>query len=313
MALAARPVTAAKGRVLVKSPIGSINIAWLAALTVSLTTLAPVHADDASAFREVETKYIFGFTEGSSIGLEGEKELSVETVVNFKKRDGRYTATKTKLEFEHTPTQYVQIEFGAMFASHNIMDVTGLDNRNSFQFAGLFGEIRHVVVGRGPGSPIGITVVVEPAWGRLSGNSGERENSFELETKLLVDAELVANRLYWAANFIYEPEWVRTLEGEIERESTLGLSSALALRLIEPLLVGVELDYYRKYEGIAFKTFTGDALFVGPTLYYKIARKAFITAALAAQIYGHAVGEVGALNLDSFARYRAKVKAAVEF
>src|SRR5207248_7947513 len=35
---------------------------------------------DEGAFGEIETKYIFGFTEGSSIGLEGEKEFSAETV-----------------------------------------------------------------------------------------------------------------------------------------------------------------------------------------------------------------------------------------
>ena len=37
----------------------------------------------------VETKYVFGFTEGSGIGLEGEKEFSPETFVSFGKRDGR--------------------------------------------------------------------------------------------------------------------------------------------------------------------------------------------------------------------------------
>jgi len=28
-------------------------------------------------YRDVETKYIFGFTEGSGVGLEGEKEFSL--------------------------------------------------------------------------------------------------------------------------------------------------------------------------------------------------------------------------------------------
>ena len=42
---------------------------------------SPGGSQDNSEFREIETKYIFGFTEGSSIGLEGEREVSAETVM----------------------------------------------------------------------------------------------------------------------------------------------------------------------------------------------------------------------------------------
>src|SRR3954467_1343359 len=110
---------------------------------------APVFAQGNSnsappQFHEIETKYIFGFTEGSGIGLEGEKEFSVETVGRFGKRDGRYVATETKFEFEYTPNQYIQIEFGPLAAGHSIRDVTDLDNRNRFQPSGFFGEIRYL-------------------------------------------------------------------------------------------------------------------------------------------------------------------------
>ena len=36
--------------------------------------------------KDIETKYIFGFTEGSGIGIEGEKEVSVDTVGRFGSR-----------------------------------------------------------------------------------------------------------------------------------------------------------------------------------------------------------------------------------
>src|SRR5213080_3330130 len=68
-------------------------------------------------FYEIETKYIFGFTEGSGIGLEGEKEFSVESNVAIGKRDGRYVASQTKLEYEFTPSQFIQFEFGALVSS----------------------------------------------------------------------------------------------------------------------------------------------------------------------------------------------------
>src|SRR5438477_11458747 len=81
-------------------------------------------------FYKIETKYIFGFTEGSGIGLEGEKEFSVESNIGIGKRDGRYVASQTKLEYEFTPSQFVQFEFGALVSSHNIRNVTDLDDRN---------------------------------------------------------------------------------------------------------------------------------------------------------------------------------------
>jgi hypothetical protein len=73
--------------------------------------------------------YIFGFTTGSGIGLEGEREFTVEWIGWFGKRDGRYQATETKYELEFTPSQFIQIEFGALGSSHNISSVTDLDDR----------------------------------------------------------------------------------------------------------------------------------------------------------------------------------------
>ena len=89
-------------------------------------------AQDASSWHDIETKYIFGFTTGSGIGLEGEKEFTIDTIARFGKRDGHYAATETKYEFEFTPSQLVQIEFGALGSIHDIGGVTGLDDRNQF-------------------------------------------------------------------------------------------------------------------------------------------------------------------------------------
>src|SRR3982751_1253354 len=84
---------------------------------------APVFAQGNSnsappQFHEIETKYIFGFTEGSGIGLEGEKEFSIETEARIGKATSkklgtsRYFGSETKLEFEFTPNQYIEVEFG---------------------------------------------------------------------------------------------------------------------------------------------------------------------------------------------------------
>jgi hypothetical protein len=114
-------------------------------------------------------------------------------------------------------------------------------------------------------------------------------------------------------NAMYEPETTRTGEGVWEKESTLGFSSAIAFRPIPPLLVGAEIWYLRHYDGIAFNSFTGEAVYLGPTLYLQLSRKAFVTAAWNMQVAGHETGQAGALDLTDFSRHRAKLKLAVEF
>src|ERR1044071_6020456 len=98
---------------------------------------------NATTFGDVETKYIFGFTEGSGIGLEGEKEFSFDTQARMGKKDGRYWASESKLEYEFTPNQYVQFELGPLVSAHSIKGVTNLENRSDIAFGGFFGEMRY--------------------------------------------------------------------------------------------------------------------------------------------------------------------------
>jgi hypothetical protein len=287
--------------------------ALVAAVVAALSyfAAAPAKADDE--FREIETKYIFGFTVGSGIGLEGEREFSTQTIGAFGKRDGSYKASETELEFEYTPNQYIQIELGALVASHNIRDVTDLDNRNQVALSGAVGELRYLAIERGPSSPFAVTLSVEPTFRHIDETSGEKVRNFELETKIAADTELIANRLYLGFNGLYEPEWTRTASGDFQREATVGFSTALAWRPLPPLVVGAEVGYFRHYDAIGVSTFTGDALYVGPTFYYKLSRKTFMTAAWATQVAGRSTEVPGALNLTDFSRQRGKLKFAVEF
>jgi len=292
-----------------------------ALVTASLFLIATgfgAHAQDKSnVYRDVETKYIFGFTEGSGIGLEGEKEFSLETVGRFGKRDGRYGATETKLEFEFTPNQYVQFELGPMVAGHSIKNVTDLDDRNQLAFSGFFGEIRYLLLDRGPSSPLAITLSAEPEWHRIDEAGGARVTNFGLELKLNADLELIQNRMYLGANLLYEPEATRDPDGigaGWEKESTAGISGALSYRILPSVFVGAEAWYLRHYDGAFLNDFTGDAVFLGPTIYVQLSRKVFMTAAWNTQVWGREVDNPGvSFNLVEFSRQRAKLKLAVEF
>ena len=270
-------------------------------------------ASDASTWRELETKYIFGFTTGSGIGLEGEKEFTVESVGRFGKRDGSYAATETKYEFEFTPSQFIQIEFGALGSTHNISGVTDLDDRRQVAFAGGFAEFRYLAIERTSNNPLSVTLAVEPTIRRIDETSGERVRNFEFETTVNADIELIRNRLYAGFNLLYEPEVTQTALGDTQREATFGGSAALSIRLASNVVLGGEVWYVRHYDAANLTSFTGDAVMLGPNLYIQFTPKTFMVAAWNAQVWGREVGNPVSLNLAEFQRNRAKLKFAWEF
>jgi len=270
-------------------------------------------AEDASSWREMETKYIFGFTTGSGIGIEGEKEFTVDTIGRFGKRDGHYAATETKYEFEFTPTQFIQIEFGALGSTHNIGGVTGLDDRSQIAGTGAFAEIRYLAIERTSNNPLSVTLAVEPTVRLTDETSGERVRNYEFETTVNADLELMKNRLYAGFNLLYEPEVTSIPTGEIQREATAGGSAALSLRIASNVVVGGEVWYLRHYDAANLSAFTGDAVMLGPSLYVQFTPKMFMMAAWNAQVWGREVGNPVSLNLAEFQRQRARLKFAWEF
>lgn len=270
-------------------------------------------AQDSDAFHEVETKYIFGnFTIGSSTGLEGEKALESESQADFGKRGGQYAAAQTVLEFEYTPTQFMQIELGPSFSYYNIRNVPGLDDINLGTVNGFEANLRSVIIDRGP-SPVAVTLSLEPEFHSRDETSGAKVVNYGLETRLEADTELVKNRLFLGFNLLYEPETTRADLGMWNRESTFGISSALAYQVIPNLVIGADLWYLRHYDGTTFNTFTGDAIYLGPTLYWKISSKILMSAAWETQIAGSESGVTGALDLTDFSRHRARLLFEFEF
>src|SRR5205807_6462014 len=189
-------------------------------------------AQASSAFHELETKYVFGnFTVGSSTGIEGEKAFEPETQTSFGKRGGQYAVGVTTLEYEYTPTQYMQIIFGPIVSYYSIHNVPGLDDRNLATVRGFEAEFRSVLIDRGP-SPLAVTLSLEPEFHSRDETSGVKVVNYGVEAKLEADAELIKNRLFLGFNLLYEPETTRGDLGMWSKESTFGVSSALAFQIV---------------------------------------------------------------------------------
>lgn len=285
----------------------------LSSLLAGLPSFACAQDIAPDMYTDLETKYIFGFTEGSDIGPEGERAIEFDSNFAFQRRFGSYNALEQEIEYETNPAPDLQLEASAHGVFHQIQGVDGFANFTGVNFGGLSTDIRYNVIGRGPGAPIGLTFTVEPEWSRVD-DGGKVYTDFGATAKMLADTELVPDRLYAAFNAIYAPEVSRDFGSpDWMRAATLGLTAGLSYRIDPKVTLGGEIEYYRAHNSLAFANFAGDALYLGPTLYMQITNKILLAAAFSTQITGHATGDLNPLDLTDFSRNKARLLVEFEF
>jgi hypothetical protein len=177
-------------------------------------------AQDTSKHDDVETEFIFGFTEGSSIHAPGETDLKLDSIGEFGKR-GAYRHVNQKLEIHTGLPGEINLAGGLIGDFHRIHNVPDLPNVGSrYVVSGGFAELRWRLLDREK-APFGLTFAAEPSFSSINGTSGERGRGLGVETRLLFDKELVADKLFGAFNVLYEaekfrPRGVRLFSGEGE-------------------------------------------------------------------------------------------------
>ncbi len=275
-----------------------------AATTGAQTTPDPYH--------ELETKYLFGFTEGADIGAEGEKSIELETTTQLGRRGGSYGTLEQEVEFEGVPSQYWGYELSAHGFGYSVDGVDGLANAHGANFSGLSAEFRYLVIGRGPDSPIGLTLTAEPEWARFD-DGGQPIQDYNVTLRVVADTELVANRLYAATNLVYNPDYAQSPFQPWRTSSIWGVTGALAYRVAPKITLGGEAEYYRAFDGFGFQSLQGQALYVGPTLQIQFTGQVMLSAAWSTEVRGHTSGENFGLDLTNFPQQRGNLKFEVEF
>lgn len=263
--------------------------------------------------QEIETEHLFGFTLGSDVGSRGEREIESATATRIGKRGGSYGAVTQKLSLELVPAENLRTEFSAIGVSHDIIGVPGFDNRRQLGFGGLSAEVRYRLLDRNSAG-IGLTLAAEPHWSRFEEVSGEHTRQYGVDLAVAIDKELVRDRVVAAVNLLYQPEAARSpVTGTWSNESMAGVASALMVQVRPGILVGGEARYLRRYDGLGFDAFAGQAVFVGPTVYAAISDRAWFTLAYSAQVAGHEVGHPAALDLRGFERHQVRFLFGVTF
>lgn len=78
-------------------------------------------------------------------------------------------------------------------------------------------------------------------------------------------------------------------------------------------LLGGEARYFRRYDGIGLEELSGQALFIGPTAYFRLSERSRLTATWSVQAWGRPAGSNAALDLVNFERHQAKLVFGVNF
>ncbi|MGE0212990.1 MAG: transporter [Parvibaculaceae bacterium] len=255
----------------------------------------------------VETENIFGFTEGTDTGEKGELELSAGVTGAFKRKredpeSSRYSVLTPEAEIEYGVTDDWKLSLGTSLLFYDIRNIEELDNRDGGGFNSISFESKYRFLNRET-SPIGLAFSIEPEISRYDEGSGERATNIELGMKFMADAAIVPDRLFAAVNLAYAPEWAKE-DGAWVRESSLEASGALTLAVTPQLFLGAEVRYLASYEGATLDQFEGDALYVGPTLYFQISDRAYFMAAYSLQVAGDSPDNGSHLDLVEHERHQ---------
>jgi len=283
---------------------------WRALVALSLVLIAsapPLRAE------EIDTEHLFGFTIGSDIGEKGETEAESETTARTGKGSGSYSAFAQDFELKHTLTESFRIAAAAAFAYHDIGGMTDFDGRNRGGFQGLSTEARYRLVAREQ-APFGATISIAPHWGRIDDLTGELVENYGGTLALFLDRELIARKLYAAVNIIYQPEVTRVAAtGLWTRQSTLGLSAAVAFAVRDGVFLGAELRGLELHDGLGLGGVAGRALFAGPSLYARLDDHWWLSLAYSVQLAGHVPDRPSTLDLANFERHQAKLRIGYHF
>jgi hypothetical protein len=261
----------------------------------------------------IDTEHIFGFMIGTDVGSPGEREFQSQTTGRFSKSGGRYRAVGQEFELEFVPAKDFRIEVGSAFAAHDINGVPDFEDRRQLAWQGASVDLRYRFLDRDT-APLGLTFALESHADRIDEITAAAVRNYGSSFTLAFDRELIPNVAVAALNLSYQPEWTRLVgTGAAEQDSTIGAAFALMAQMRPGFLVGGEARYLRKYEGIALQEFSGEALFVGPTAYFKLSESSRLTLAWSFQAWGRSARSNVALDLADFERHQARLVFGVNF
>jgi hypothetical protein len=280
----------------------------LAFACLTCLNLAAISRAAGAEESALEDEHIFGFTEGADIGRKGELELESTFTSRFGK-PGHYQALENETALRFGIADDVRISLGVLADLHEIRGVPDLLATSAVSYDGLSSETRWQLLDSSK-TRFGLTLSLNPQWRRIDDLSGEPATTYQLPAALLVDTQLIPNKLLAAVNVTYTPSVAR-MSGLWERASTLEASAAISGAVGTGMFLGSEIRYLSTYQGIFLNHDDAQAWFIGPSLYARLSNGFAIKVAWSAQVSGN--GANSGLNLVKFEHNQVRALLSKNF
>jgi len=287
---------------------------------------------------------VFGFTTGSDVNDLGALSGSIQYNGNYGTRFGRLAGHNVSAQLSYSPFPCLEIGPTIQGFSQSAGSTTyGLDAR---QFGGTV-EMKYKVLGRATHG-VGLTFTTEPGafnrrYSTLSnaggfpvfadpfGNALRPSGAvFSNLARVLIDFELVKDKLYGALNLEHVATWDDPVSPanafgskEYSKTSGFNIRASLSAKLTDTFYLGVEGSHQRAYLGTFLNRDLGNAWFLGPTFYWQATEKFAIMGAYNLQVAGSTETQFlpgvpfqrtgGDTDLLNFNRHLAKLKIAYSF
>jgi hypothetical protein len=286
-------------------------------------TLGIVPGLDATA-----DENFFGYSYGTETLPKGHFELYSWTTWRHDKGGGDYDALDLKQEVEYGFTDRFQASLYLKQAYHALHDSAPFEeneatgaresefaNRNELAFDGVEAEFKYAFLSPYK-DPVGLALYAEPGWSRIDKVSGEHEEQWELETKLMLQKNFLDDQLIAVFNATPEFE-LKKARGAHDTESELELefTGGLTYRLAPKWYAGIEARYHSDYPNFDDEwTRENWAVFVGPVVHYTTERW-WATLTVLPQVYGKPQVEERSrqLELDDHERLEVRLKTGFNF
>jgi len=270
----------------------------------------------------------FGYSYGTETLPKGHWELYNWLTWRHDKGSGDYDALDLKQEFEYGFTDRFQASLyldEAYHAVHDSAPFEGTDeagnresefpNRHEFAFQGVQTSFKYAFLSPYK-DPVGLALYVEPGYSRVEKVSGEHQDEWELETKLLLQKNFLDDQLIAVFNATPEFE-LNKVRGAHDTEAELALefTGGLIYRFLPRWYAGIEARYHSEYPNFDDElTREHWAAFVGPVIHYGTERWWFTLTALP-QVYGKPQDEDRSrtLHLDEHERFELRLKTGINF
>lgn len=221
---------------------------------------------------------LFGYSSGAEPLPKGAVEVYGWLTSRSSKGQGTYQAYDVRQEFEYGLTDKTAISLYLNQRYLDIQNAAPIDdegspeypNKKGWDFDGAQVAIVHNFISpyQNPHG-FGFSMYFEPGYSRSYKITGQKQDQYSFELKLLFQKNLMDDTMFFVFNINTELEW-RRFHTKTERETELALemTTGLSKRIYDGTFIGLEGRYHSEYPSMNFGNQEHYAYFLGPNIHY---------------------------------------------